>query len=1300
MADNISKAEQSREGGVEVVRDQIQYLAKGGASEREADAVIRRAIEAEVERGGDAESFLDEAGVTSGARARFSDVAPGTSEEAGTTGPGAGAAPAERLPPQLEKLIATRDSLQNRVLSPADSRKLARVNAQIERLQRSQGTTEDRLGRKTPFKGPPQTIEPKSFLDYKFNDGTSVWRSVFEQAGHDPDIATNMPIAKQNEILRQHMMNTFGFRDVRVSEQGTAVDNYQARNAMLDMTRAVQDLMSSLGLPHETASLNGRLSLVYEPAGRQKPFGSYAPGSGEIMISGRANSFGHEWTHAVDHLLAEGMPKTATGLTNLMTRYAQGGMLDPKDRVQGAFAQVLNTLFYDKAAQALREIDLINRSNRVDRLGNPTKDALAAAEQLKQLERAQLNLRIQPTEFRARARAGPNAGYFADPVELLARAHEAYLARRMQNDGKDPRGAVMPDEAYINETVRQLAQYYPKEQDRINIFRAFDDWHAEMAKADILSEGRPAGQPFNLGISDPAHYTATAPGQQNTPQAVRNQAAVNSWRNRTRALIDAQKALLYDPNRPAPPPGQGQFQRHADAWKSVLMTYRSILKLIGERAPPAAQAAAREVLDRFSTAPRSGRPIPETLGEAAQRQRDTWTRHFINVLKNNGFTPRNLEKLSPEEDAMIRHVMVTGETRFPSDPNNPAVTKPIPSNLVKIGGGLRQLMDVMFDRSNAVGLDIGYSDRYFPRLYDRAKIFSNELGFVKQATEVYKIAFDNEVGTPGSDPQALLEKWTTLSRADRDLAATNGNADLAGRMGDLAKNLREQRAIEENPNPTPAESAQLAQLKIDARQMAADAHPLLQDHVSSLSANDWYARLAEPSIFAFDTTHATGRYLNARALPPEADVLMRDYMHTNIGSAIPHYIDAVARRTADAERFGVHGEDLQRLITAMRVGGMHPDDLQWFVNTVADLRGADKPRNSKTQQLVTGVHALTSVYLMARSMWSGLAEPMNTYAVTGRGRDGIMTFVNQVGGLLRTASARERTEWAELLGVTENARQSTIAMSRMGNDYADSPLINKWMSLFYRTSGLTGTVNSQRAHGAAQLHWFLEKLAQDFQNKGTGTIARLDRADAVRWLNDLGIPPAYHQEFTDWLTNLGGRPSSAVLLKDPMAGAYGLAIRRLVNRANQAPQKVDRPAGSSTSRWAWVFQLQSFNYSMWHNVMEPVISDIEHSYGRAKLAAGQAGYGRVAATAQGVANMGGTVAHTGAIVGAILGAAIPPMLLKLYSVRPGPVRQADGQRRHQTKSSRRPGPGLGSTLSSTRSSRPSATQNTTPTYPR
>jgi hypothetical protein len=285
---------------------------------------------------------------------------------------------------------------------------------------------------------------------------------------------------------------------------------------------------------------------------------------------------------------------------------------------------------------------------------------------------------------------------------------------------------------------------------------------------------------------------------------------------------------------------------------------------------------------------------------------------------------------------------------------------------------------------------------------------------------------------------------------------------------------------------------------------------------------------------------------------------------------------------------------------------------------------------------------------MSRAVYSGLGEPATAALTTGYARVATQTFIKQFGGLIRTASARERTEIAEVLGVTRAAMMDSVLRSRMGADYSDSPGWNKFMTKYYRTSMLTGVVNSQRAHGAAAMHWAIERTAQDYLATGDGVLARHAREDATRTFNENGIPPEHQKAFSQWVVDLGGQqPSSALLQKDAMGTAYGLMVRRMVGRANQDPGKIDRAAGAS-GRGALVFQLQSFAYSFAKNVLYPMMKNIEHSYGRARIEAQQSGSGPLASRARALVFSGGTAAHMAAMTGAVLAAAIPGALLKLY----------------------------------------------------
>ncbi len=166
------------------------------------------------------------------------------------------------------------------------------------------------------------------------------------------------------------------------------------------------------------------------------------------------------------------------------------------------------------------------------------------------------------------------------------------------------------------------------------------------------------------------------------------------------------------------------------------------------------------------------------------------------------------------------------------------------------------------------------------------------------------------------------------------------------------------------------------------------------------------------------------------------------------------------------------------------------------------------------------------------------------------------------------------------------------------------------MSKYYRVTGLTWLTNGQRIATAAASHWFLTKMARDYTSTETGKIADHRRDDATRWFNELGVSDhgGGHADFAKWLNDHDAMPNVHDLQNDPMRGTYGLAIRRLVDRAIQDPYKADRAIASSQPIVGLMFQLMSFNYQFNRNVLQPTTERIKHSFNRARgetLAASQ-----------------------------------------------------------------------------------------------
>ena len=195
---------------------------------------------------------------------------------------------------------------------------------------------------------------------------------------------------------------------------------------------------------------------------------------------------------------------------------------------------------------------------------------------------------------------------------------------------------------------------------------------------------------------------------------------------------------------------------------------------------------------------------------------------------------------------------------------------------------------------------------------------------------------------------------------------------------------------------------------------------------------------------------------------------------------------------------------------------MNTHDADWFQQQIAGGHRAAEhlEHDAGLMKFSNFIHAAGSLALMPRAAWSALAEPMNAALATGSMRVGLETFANQFGQLMRTASARERTEMAEYLGTVTSAMHDSIMLNRMSANYADSPALNKFMTQYYRITGLTQLTNSQRIAATAASNGFLAKLSRDYQ--GTNAAAK---DTATRWFRELGLNDPIHAEFAKWMTD-------------------------------------------------------------------------------------------------------------------------------------------------------------------------------------
>jgi hypothetical protein len=407
----------------------------------------------------------------------------------------------------------------------------------------------------------------------------------------------------------------------------------------------------------------------------------------------------------------------------------------------------------------------------------------------------------------------------------------------------------------------------------------------------------------------------------------------------------------------------------------------------------------------------------------------------------------------------------------------------------------------------------------------------------------------------------------------------------------------------------------------------------------------------------FDTGAPTGKFLQARILPPEADLIMRDYMHTDPLVAIPGYLHSVARRAAYADLFGPNGERLQQATDRLnRIDGMSGDDTSKFLELVADVTGRNQPGawtrfRQQSHNVIQGAGALM---MMERAVWSGLTEPMTAAMVTGNAAAGFRNMGYAMGQLIRTASARDRTALAEFLNVIASPQHDSIMLSRLGADVNDQPRLGRFLSNFYRATFLTQVTNGQRAATVGTSNWFIGKLAQHFLDTGADTAAAHRRQDAGRWLRELGLPDDIHRDFSQFMADQqGALPSSQQLLNHRFGDAYSLAVRRLTDRIMQDPAKVDRAMMSGVPLTGLAYNLMSFNYSFQKNVLNPAAERILHQFSRGRAEAMQAGSGQIGGALRGLAATPGILGATVAAGASMFTAALFTTIVRQLLYAPG-----------------------------------------------
>jgi hypothetical protein len=1132
---------------------------------------------------------------------------------------------------------------------------------------------------------------PPDAMDYSFRaSGNSVWRQAFTDAGENPDLATSRPLTWQIGVLARQTQKQFGLKGVTYDPK---MDKLELRNVLLDTYRAATDGMASLGYPADALGLFKTVGLHFHPF-HPKYAGMYDVNPRIINLAGTANSLGHEWTHALDHWLYD-QYYAARGTNPIVPLASQeatfaGG--DPTDTMAQRFGHVINTLFYDDAEHALQVAHLQSI------IAKGGTRAAAAQKMLDEMTTGK-DVGLKGSRFRDLSNAfqqqvNPQDDYYGRIYELIARAHEAYISRRMEDAGVDPRGFVMAQSGYLSDTVRGLNMIYPKEPERAAIHAAFDHLHNGLH--NLLTTGSPAGV-----FSDKDQQIDLNNFELNKrlpPGAI--QALKRAWAETVSDVKEWQVSFAlmrnFDPSRPV-----SNYDWKQRLHRLLARIYRGPMgqfHIMHAMIPQGARDPLRQIMDMLGTLPGSNHPHGATYEDRWAGLLHQWGNKYSHIMRDNNLMPRDIVRLEqqgiPVND-MIHHAMTT-VLHAPSTYKGQA----IPGHLQRAAGQLRALMDDVFHSLRQAGVDIQYSQNgHFPRVYDLPRIWNDKHGFTQDAKTLFKWMFDDEVGTPGDNPDKLLARWRQLSMVQRALAPQS----VQDAMVELAKILRKLKTVQLRlmnagtgqitltPKQHAKALAQEAQLTQDAEDLAGQWHDMAGNHIAKLGADEWAHRVNVGYQTDFDTLGPSGAFLNHRVLPPAADDIMKKWIVTDVNGALMRYFQAAARKQAFHEVLGPNQDKFEALVDQMDKGGAQGEDIR-LVRDLTDLiTGRGNYRNARgPMKAIAWVKAYAVVRLLGASFTAMIGEPAMTTGATRDLRSAVKAYAAQFGAVLHTATAQERAEIADMIGVTTSALYDDILLNRSGTDYADSPRLGAHVAALYRGLGMTGYNNWNRRAAVASMNWFLTKSANDWlawkgwQGPKRGRDWR--RADergqvANQWLNEIGVPTdnATRDGFAQWMvahdgvpgpsgerplrppTGPGGSrlgkvagrlPRSTTLQTSVWRPIYELAMNRLVDRSIMNPKPSGIPDAGIGPVAKAILQFQTFSFAVQDNVLDPMFAAWGQHKRRAIGRAQAEGLSPLRTKLAGMAALGMEATNTATSGAMVVAAQVPGSILRLMIYHP------------------------------------------------
>ena len=1062
------------------------------------------------------------------------------------------------------------------------------------------------------------------------------------------------PMSEQLRIAIRRMTHFYGFQRIKIDPK---LSSREAMDVLLDAYNNLYTMANEMALPRQAMGFNGKLTMYLAKSlgsrgGRGRFEWKFSRGMSASVLSlaRRADSFTHEWIHALDLSLL--MRYTTAGQmlgTSELSAMGTNQLLALPKEIADAFNHVMRKMFLVDDA-SVREIGTLTlEAVKVGEELQAAKEKLAKTEAIVldagvREHRAQEHLKagrpFQAQRMRAKTKAAQaaypaqkaevdrlqkelnrindrmvqlltqkgsvyhqasafvdrlaNQKYFSLPAEMLARAGEAWMGNRIGQQAGTEFLSGSP-EFYNNNSDRILRLIYPNDAEREGIFQALDLLFGALSdhqyfEGDTVAARIPSTNVFNNEMRQLAF---------DRPEAEPMVRAYEAEKGDLLKLVRFFGKLFTPAGRQALKEAPGKVAKvitSSDVVQAYFAADVAISALIRKyKGNPRLQALLRKFLFQIGTRPGSGLP---GQGRAVQDQVDRKIRMGHAELRHiaDAFDIETTNEAQQKE--------LFEELARPTEKLRDILKKQIAfwqeryRDIEKDAnkGPERAILRANITEANrrlamrpppvTPSTNIQKAAAAIREIQDRLYYEAHEAGIDLGYVSNYMRRVINIDALEGKEARAEFLAGATIAYASTQ------QTTLFRLERELAAQEAEEKKWEKVQKRLGQTPSQLAPLRKQIAETKAEMNEVraLDPEKQAL---DYLASLTIPDLFMPTGKTPAAKFTKKRVLDPAADLVLEKFYDQNVMQSMYNAISSSAYRTVYADTYGHDNGKLLEQRNEMLEADLDPNDLEIIDDTVRIAFGQTKSYHGVGEALTNWMLLLGHMKLLMKTAFTNVVEPFMSGVRTGDLRDGFKALAVAYLPVLKRADKREQQFVMEMLGLMLSSTHESIYVNRHGPG-RENTIFRRLQVNFGQLAKLEGMTRASR-FGNFRIFSAYVKFQCEQLTQGTP----IQQQEAIAELNDIGVPENQRAEFAAFMATLPkGMVSRQQMMESTnyeMKELYGQVMHLIIRQGTLDPQRTERARGSMTPVGRFVFAITNYSRSFDRNVLKRIVLKVKNA---------------------------------------------------------------------------------------------------------